>query len=585
MLKPKSISTALLLGFLFALPAIADEPETTIGIDEIQRGQRGYGLSVFAGSEPERFEVEVLGVLRNSTPELSYVLARLSGRGLEQSAVAAGMSGSPVYLDGRLAGAVSFGYSFGVDAIAGITPIAGMRRLSETPAVSGVPPGGVPLVSLAELARREFPADLLERHLALLQPPVLAQGSPAVTWTAGGFGQLARGLLERQLAVAPAGGGGAEVAGQLRAGSAVSVVLVEGDLNLAAHGTLTERRGDEVLAFGHPVFAFGPGLLPMGTSEVITIINNRANSFKVSNVGQVVGAFDQDRQAGMRGRLGAVAPTIPLAVRVRGAAERDYHMRVADLPQLSPVLLAVTALGALDAGSYSTGNQSLDVRYRFELENHPPLELAQSFDGGQAALDSVLYMLGFSSFLALNPLENVRIRGVEVEFDQLDQPRTASLVQVFAPGRRFEPGATVPLTLELQPYRGARTRQTIEVRLPASLPDGRYYLLIGDGASMDAARAQIEQSTPETFEQSLRYLRSFTSRRELRIFGLRSAPGLAVAGEVLPQLPGSLRALFATSSPAAGVPVGLAIVQEESITLDQPIQGALRVDLDIRRRF
>jgi len=568
-----------------AEPATA-EPTEIFPLDEIRRGQKGYGISVFAGERPERFEFEVLGVIRNNTPELSYVLATVSGQGLERSGIAGGMSGSPVYIDGRLVGAVAFSYAFSLDPIAGITPIEGMRRLSKlapaTPAASARSSSARSSVELEDLLRHRMPEDLLERQLALLSPPASFQGSSAVVWSAAGFGERSLDLLRRNVsALSPLGGGGAPSAGELEPGSAVSVILMQGDLSLAAHGTVTDRSGDEILAMGHPLFGLGPAVMPMGTSEVITTVANRANSFKLSNAGQIVGAFDQDRQAGIRGRLGAEAPTIPLEVRLRGMVERDYSMRIADIPQLTPILLAVGALGALDAGSYSSGDQALDVRFRFELEDYGPLEIAQSFDGIQAAVDSISYMLGFSNYLAQNPLENVQIEAVEVEFTQLAQPQTATLAAAFAERRRVEPGAKVPVVLEFQAYRGERFRRELEVELPEDLPEGSYYLLVGDGTSMDAARLQIEKSTPETFEQSLRMLRSLDSRRELRIFGLRSAPGFAVAGEVLPELPPSLRQVFAQSGSQAGTPLGLVIDHEESQTLDVPLQGVLRIDLEI----
>ncbi len=140
----------------------------TFPAEEVSRGQKGYGLSVFAGTEPERFEVEVLGVLHHSTPELSYILARLSGQDLERSGVAAGMSGSPVYIDGRLAGAVAFSYLFGLDAIAGITPIGAMRRLSELPAAMPARPTAAPPgleIDFGDLLDRDFAGDLLSRQI------------------------------------------------------------------------------------------------------------------------------------------------------------------------------------------------------------------------------------------------------------------------------------------------------------------------------------------------------------------------------------------------------------------------------------
>lgn len=588
----------------------------TISPDELVRGQKGYGLSVFAGSEPERFEVEVLGVLRNTSPEMSYILARLLGQNLEESGVVGGMSGSPVYFDGRLAGAVAFSYLFGIEAIAGITPIDAMRRLSEiapseggarTPAAAG--PGTAEALGLAvtldQLVERSFEPDRLEKALAALaRPSSVAGAPPALQWTASGFGRAATSLLERTFAgLAPAGiampaagapaagapvmtgsvGGTIATAEDLTPGSSVAAVLVEGDLNLAAHGTVTDRDGPEVLAFGHPVFSLGPVNLPMAPSEVVTVISSVFNSFKVSNAGPVIGAFDQDRQAGVRGRLGATAPTTPLRVALRGLAQNEYRMSITNLPQLRPLLIAISTLGALSSGSYAGGSQGLDLEARFAIAGHDDLVVRQSFDGDQAGSSGAIYLLSFAAYLDFNELAEVALDRVDVELTQVERPRSATLVAAHAARRRVEPGSTVPVTLELQAYRGERFRRQIEVAIPDQVPDGKYYVLLGDGTSMDVVRMAVEPTLPMSFEQSLAVLRSLHSRRELVVLGLIPGAGLTMAGEALPGLPGSMRSIFAASPTPATAPLTLTIVHQQLDSLDSPIEGAVRIDLEVKR--
>ena len=600
-------------------------------LTEVRRGQRGYGLSVFAGETPERFEVEVLGVLDHSTPELSYILARLGGQGLEQSGVAAGMSGSPVYLEGKLAGAVAFSYQFGLEAIAGITPIQAMRRLSELPvsplagslpasgdrstarsstARSSTTGGGVGnpalVPSLDQLISGELPENLLALHLGLLEPRRASRalgegvGAPAWTWTAGGFGDRAAGLLRgavgslrpRVMAGSRAHGGGDEGAAReaalahLAGGSAVAAVLVDGDLHLAAHGTVTERRGDEILAFGHPMFGLGPVAVPLAASEVVTVISNVANSFKVSNTGAILGVFDQDREAGVRGRLGADPDMTPLKVRLRSSdgRETDYAMRVAEIQMMRPLLLTVATLGALDAGSYSGGYQGIDLALRFTFagEGAPDdLMLTQTFDGDSAGSDAALYLLGVAAFLDFNPWRRIDYEEVEVEFTQVDRPRSATLVAGHASRRKLAPGETLRVTLELDPYRGERQRQEVEVRIPDDAPAGRYYLFLGDGSSLDAVRSAVEKTTPETFGQALAAVRSLHSRGELLVYGMVSRPGLSLAGEAMPGLPGSFRSIFGASRQTDLEPLRLEILQRDRQVLSAPIEGAVRLDLEI----
>jgi len=623
--------TAILAAPLAARPAGAGEadqapdrlrppqPEPaalpTISVDELTPGQRGYGLTVFAGSAPERFEAEVVGVMRNVGPETSYILARLSGHGLEESGVAGGMSGSPVFFDGRLAGAVAFSWPFSHEAIAGITPIAAMRRIpAELPVPGGPPeigPGPVPAeetaagrtaagtarlggtgtgaspVSALDLATRRLPEGLLERELAKLAPPLPGGAAPGIQWSAAGFGPATEGLLRTALGtVAPVGEApAASAAAGLAPGSPVSAVLIDGDLKLAATGTVTDVTGDGILAFGHAFLGYGPLSVPMASAEVVTVLSSRYSSFKIANVGPVVGAFDQDRQAGVRGRVGAEAPTVPMTLIVDGAERREYRMRLAALPQITPALIAISSLAGLEAASYTGGFQGLDLEARFRLAGRDDeLTVAQSFDGVGTPTKAALLLLSYAAFLLQNDMAEVALDGVEVEIRQASEPRTATLVGAHAERTVLRPGDAVALHLEFAAWRGERFRRSLDLELPASLPEGRYHLFVGDGASVDAARLAVEQAEPQTLRQALALLDSLHSNRELVVLGVRAAPGLAVAGEVLPQLPGTMRSIWGAAGPGGARALRLAVAQTEAVAMPVPIQGLLRIDLRIERR-
>ncbi len=604
-------------------------PLETADLESLERGQKGYGLSVFAGTEPERFEVEVLGVWRNSKPELTYLLARLSGQDLEHSGVLAGMSGSPVFVGEKLVGAVAFSFSFGKDPIAGITPIQSMREIAgsvgglglesfgirpmaaqtKTPAktqakTSGpVGPGSRPAIwvpSLRQVAEQDLDPDLLEKHIQALMPGTgaSAEAGPrsSLLWTAGGFTGPSRRLLESGLgtALAPAAGlptsglGSGEatfstevVPANLTGGDAVSLLLVGGDLTLAAHGTVTDQHGDAILAFGHPIYSLGPIRLPMAESEVITTISSVQSSFKLSNAGRLIGVFDQDREAGAHGILGAEPSLVPVSVRVRGLADSRFQMFVADSPIFKPTLITMSALGALNAVSHTAGFQGIDVRARFSIQGHDDLEVRQSFDGNQAAIDGALFLLSYAAFLELNDLDNAPITAVDVEMEQALEPRVEVLERVTADRLRVKPGEKVHLTLELRPYRGERIRRKMAVTVPEDIPDGRYYLMVGDGSNVDAARLMVEPAEAETLEESLALLRSFHSRRELRVLGLVAAKGLTVGGHALPELPASMRSVLATGKNVS--PMQLRVAGDWTEPLDTPMDGIHRVDLTVER--
>jgi hypothetical protein len=577
-------------------------PLPTIDLDEVKIGQRGYGLSVFAGGEPERFDVEVIGVMRNISPDMSYILARLSGRGLESSGVAAGMSGSPVFLDGRLAGAVSFGWPFSKEAICGITPIALMRDLAT---LGGpLPTTPPPPVELAGLLAGRIPDDLLARQLARLRPRLAGapEGAQAgIEWATSGFGELSRGLLRQSLGAVSSTGRAVAVPGapppDLVPGSAVAAVLVSGDFQLAATGTVTDHLGDRILAFGHPFLGLGPIRVPMAAADVVTVLSSQYTSFKITNLGQTVGAFEQDRKAGIEGRLGAAAPMIPMRLRIggtasprsfgtpgnAGGASRQYQVQLADVPELLPLLAGSTLLAGLESASYVGGPQDIEMVARFRLEPHGDLVIHQSFDGDNAGTAMAAHLLALAAYLVQSPLERVRIDSLEVDVEQSPQPRAASLVAAHADRTVVHPGERLGINLELLAYRGERFRHSFELQLPRDLPVGRYSLLVGDGPSADAARLALAPIEPSTFSQALALLRSLHSRRDLTLLGFYAGAGLSVAGELMPRLPGSVRSLWSAADSTGAVPLRSAIVQERHETMAVPLDGLMRIDLDVRR--
>ncbi len=559
----------------------------TIPLAEIQRGQRGYGLSVFSGTEPERFEVEVIGIMRNVSPDVSYILARLTGKGLEKIGVAGGMSGSPVFLDGRLAGAVAFSWPFTNEAIAGITPIGSMRQLSGLKPIAVSPPP--PMIKLADILSGNLPKDLLATQFSRLLPRFTDGAMPAVQWTATGFGEKSQGMLRQVLGSVASAGKAAPgtVPDDLAPGKAVDVVLVDGDFQLAANGTVTDRYGDQVLAFGHPFLGLGPVRVPMATAEVVTVLSSSNSSFKISNTGKIVGAFEQDRKTGIQGRIGAEAPMVPMVVRVQGeqnARPREYKMRLATLPEFMPLLVGSGVVAGLEAASYTTGSQSLDMTARLHLRRYGDLVVRQSFDGDGAVSEASSFLLSIVSYLTQNPLEKVDVDSVEVDLAQTDQPAFANLVGANASRTVVRPGDRVTLNLDFVPYRGDRFRHSMALDLPGDLPDGRYSLLVGDGASVDAARLSLEPAEPVNFPQALGLLRSFHSRRDLIVLGIYSGAGLSVAGEAMPRLPGSVRSLWGAAASGSAVALRSAVVQEKRETMDVPIQGLVRIDLEVRRR-
>ena len=575
-----------------AAPA-ADLDGDEIGVDEVARGQTGYGLSVFAGSEPERFGVEVVGVLREMDPGTSFIVARLSGKGLEESGVVAGMSGSPVYIDDRLAGAVAYSWAFTSEALALITPIAAMRQLS------ALDPGAAAGGSLG-LSAPGAPAPFERAVEQILEPPedvgeavreVVAEqlgallapsdlGGRGASIATLGFGEPVR----RMLAAAPAGRAEASDVPELGAGSAVAGVLIDGDLKLAVGGTVTRVEDGEVLAMGHPYLGVGPLGVPMATVEVVGVVPRLNSSTRLSNIGPVVGAFDQDRFAGLRGTLGAEARTIPMTIDIEtpNGEARRFDLRLADLPIMLPSLVGIPTMQALDSASYGAGESSLDMTGTLRLRGHADVPLRQVFDGSNPGTRAAFYLIALLGALVNSDYEAVDVESIDLTLRQGHAPRTITIERAQASSTRVRPGDTVQVVFDLRRHRGDRFQETLEVEVPEDRRPGRYYLFVGDGVSIDAARLQLQPGRASSLEDELKLLRSFKSQSRLAALGVVPARGLIVEGRPMPDLPATVRSIW-QASPLQGEPraLNLSIVSEHGRDLGTPLDGLFRIDLQI----
>lgn len=564
-----------------------------IGVDEVSRGQTGYGLSVFSGSEPERFGVEVVGVLREMDPGTSFIVARLSGKGLEESGVVAGMSGSPVYIDDRLAGAVAYSWAFTSEALALITPIAAMRELS------ALDPGEAAGGSLG-LSAPGAPAPFERSVRQILEPPedvaeavreVVAEqlgallapgdlGGRGASIATLGFGEPVR----RMLAAAPAGRAEASDAPELGAGSAVAGVLIDGDLKLAVGGTVTRVEDGEVLAMGHPYLGVGPLGVPMATVEVVGVVPRLNSSTRLSNIGPVVGAFDQDRFAGLRGTLGAEARTIPMTIDVEtpNGESRRFDLRLADLPIMLPSLVGIPTMQALDSASYGAGESSLDMTGTLRLRGHADVPLRQVFDGSNPGTRAAFYLIALVGALVHSDYEAVEVEGIDLTLRQGHAPRTITIERAQASSTRVRAGDTVQVVFDLRRHRGDRFQETLDVLVPEDRRPGRYYLFVGDGVSIDAARLQLQPGKASSLEDELKLLRSFKSQSRLAALGVVPARGLIVEGRPMPDLPATVRSIWQASA-LQGEPraLNLAIVSEDGRDLGTPLDGLFRIDLQI----
>lgn len=523
-------------------------------------GATGFGLSVFRGSEPERFDVEILGSVQGMGSTGTTILARLSGAGLEHTGVQQGMSGSPVYIDGELIGAVMSTWGFAKDPIAGIRPIAEMRALADD------------------------------------QRPADAQSSMTpLAWGAEGFTTEAMEALGRGLGIEVQAAGSA-VAGDLQPralgpGDAMAVLLVDGDAKLFAAGTVTERIDDRVLGFGHPFLSAGDVSLPLARAEVITVLASNQISFKIAAAGEVVGALELDRRAGVAGRLGARADTLPLTVRLRGDGpqpEQEFSFDLARLRSITPQLAGWATQSALQdrraPGDFSTARIAVTV----ELDGAAPLNSRAVGAGRQlaaAAAAEAGLLTGLLEGL-VGDVPRARSIVVDVELRDAEHIETFGRVKVHQP--RLEPGQALRGRVELVD-RDDRSRWVdFEVPVPARLAPGTYRLRITDGVTHFADEIS---RTPNRFRRM--DLAALRKGLELRgtpdriVAVLYGPPESVVIGDAeFRALPPTIHALLA--GPGAGVSATETLAEalgRSELDAGGIVTGEVFVDLFTRAPF
>jgi hypothetical protein len=567
----------------------------TFPVSEIRRGQVAEGITRLEGSEPVRFKAHILGVLDGVVgPRRQVILARLEGAGLEQTGVIAGMSGSPVYIDGRLVGAVAYSMGqFPKAPIAGITPIAeiqdatsmpaaGLRAVAAWPLDTPLTPDALRTAFLASMPGRDGIAvpvsalpglDLDAGSRPLLRP--IATPLSMSGFTSGIGGWLADTLGQAGFAPVSAGaalvGGqpGATAEGPLEPGDAVGVSLVRGDLSLGATGTVTSVEGSRVLAFGHPFFNLGPAQLPMTRAHVVAVVPSLLNSIKLAQLGEVLGVMDQDRATAIGGTLGAGPRTIPLTVTLRanGGAARAFAFEVSEDQLFSPLVVFAAVANVLQSYQREIGVSTIKVAGSAEI-GASVLRLDNVFGGDSAVATAAASVAAPLAAVLRSDLGTPRLGKIALTLDTEERQRSTRLDRAWIAEPRPRAGDTITLRAETRNFRSAPQVHTLAIPLPAGAT-GTLQLQIIDGstlAQLEGRRRTVEQA--RSVDELVRLLNQQRRGDRWYVRLVRPAAGSVVNGRDLPALPGSvLQVLGATPGVVA-------------TSLDQDVLGEWEIPAD-----
>jgi len=597
---------------------------TVMSVDDIRPGMVGIGHTVFDGTHVEEFKVNIIGVLQNMIgPGRNLILAKLEGGPLAHTGVIAGMSGSPVYVDGKLIGAVSYSLgSFPKEPIAGITPIG---EMTDAAALSDARPASARVRIDYPLTRENLTAAFRKalnwnRPFADRPADVRSQSFSSVDDRgAGQIGALMRpiatplvmsgfepeladllGTAFRDQGFVPTGGAGVvgpprgekPYEGPLKPGDAVGVMLVGGDLMLGGTGTVTHIDGDKVYAFGHPLYSLGPTEFPMTRAYVYTVLPSLFSSMKLSSTGEIIGTVLQDRATTIAGRLGPGPRMIPVSVTLErpGTAhsqsgsntKRSFKFTVVNDPLFGPLMTYASLLNTILNYERSMEAATFTVRGTATIRNHDPITFNNIFAGDQSSVNAAAYVIAPVIYLMGNDFEKIDLDGLDLTISTIERPQTAVLERVWLDDPRPRAGRTVPLKMLLRTYRGEDELRTVPIEIPANA-SGALSILVSDGARLGIAEQREARSpSAKSVDQVIKSLNKGRRNNTLYVKLLSSDAGAVVSGEALSSLPPSVLGVLEGERNGGNFsPLHTATLGEWELATDHAVSGSKTLTITI----
>jgi hypothetical protein len=617
----------LIVTVLLAVPVVdgarADTHEGYfVSVDELKRGDRCVGRTVFVGTEVEEFELEILGVVRGAAPGTDLIIGRAEGALLENTGILQGMSGSPVYRDGRLIGAIASTWQFSKEPIAGITPIGEMLpalELMDVEGHAGGRPGsdGLPgLVMLPEgeraassLARIVEAAGMLERRtdahtvlpavafgdsrLSPIAAPLVVSGAdldyihrvsrvlgPGVTPLLGAGiapGSAARtAIVPGSAAISGSSSVAEHEAVELEPGSAVGVQFVRGDVNWTAIGTVTHIDGDRLVAFGHPLFNAGDIDMPMVAAFVHAVMPLQSTSFKYASGGELLGTMKEDRNKAVAGVIGPGPPMVPLTVSIRAnGGERRFEFETVSNRPYTALFSGLAFGGAVSTAVKASGPVTVDLSVRIDTGDEL-VEYQDVFHTTEPAMRCSGELSLLLSFLAENAFEERELLGVELDVVVREGDFRTAISRVDADRKVYRPGDDVKLRVLMRPRRGDPFERELHLRIPEATEPGALTVRVGDAMSFhlwERDRLGLG-AAPRSYEQLLNLIRDARPGNIVVAQLLSDTPGLSLSGDEMRGIPGRAGLAMASSATSGAVdPSTYSVLREREFAIEGQAEG------------
>lgn len=605
---PRRLFVAALAVLILAsfLPLRATDNPEIFPLSQVKPGMKGVAYTIFEGDQIEKVDLVVIGVLHNAIgPKQDVILVQLIGEKVERTGVVAGMSGSPVYFDGKLAGALSLKLGiFTKDAIGGVTPIENMldvEKSSAAPAVasagtpSGTPSGIMTSATLAPLeARVPIPENFIHQtsagagqFLVPIETPLISSGLYPET-----LAQFSKDFSAWGMSVM-AGGTSAPSPddGNLQPGDMVGIDLIRGDLTISPGCTVTTVVGDRILACGHPIFGLGSVAMPLTRGHVLTTLSSSLTSTKIMSHGGTIGTLTQDRLTAVMGKLGAGPPMIPVEVELlTPVAKKDFHFEVIESPQLTPLLVALATFNGIVANPAYGEGFTLRLDGTITLKDHTPVRLENLFAPVDAPMATgigvALSVQGAFARIYSNPYELPQVEKINLRVTALSQRRLAMIENAWIEKNEVGPGETLSVKVLLRPYRGAPFIQEIPITIPPQSARGTLQLVVSDADTLNRtvlSLAIASQAQLSGLEELIKLINRERQNDRLYATLFQPTPTLLIEDKEMPNAPVSeINVLDQRQNPGGARLLHQSKAGEWSVEMHQVIAGEHTLTITVK---
>lgn len=593
------------IGLLTAagLTAAPTQRQAFFPIDDVRPGMVGIGRTVFAGDTIEEFRANIIGVLKNVLgPRRDLILAKLEGGPLATTGVIQGMSGSPVYIDGKLVGAVSYSLgSFPREPIAGITPIAEM-----TAAVDGTAPRttgdlatkwpATPTEVFAQIGRitqRAFsPLGSRLPGLSVEGPASLADLAPRLrpigaAMVMSGFDVSVDRELRTALSVNTAsdqgprpGTNGSAI---LRPGDAVGMSLIHGDVEMGATGTVTHVDGTRVYGFGHPFLNLGPAAYPMTRAQVFTVLPSLDSSMKIATLGPVIGTMSQDRSVAVGGTLGTLPREVEMNITVTSdrTGDRRFQFFILHDQILTPLFSYVAIFNSIVAYERQAGAVSVAASGTVSFGANGSVQIDDAFAGDTATALLAAAVVAPVGAAVTNEFRTVLPEKIDLKLRVTEQTESKTIERVWLDTTKPKLGATHNVQVQLRDYRGATETVSVPVTMPTHAT-GPLTLMVTDATTLNVLeQRELRPGKPANWPSLLAQLNATKRNNRVYVRLITSSAGTVVAGETLPSLPPTVRSILDEDKTVASAPVTRTIVGSWEHRVDRAVRGSRELTLTL----